>query len=35
LIDQSGNVAWRHGGVIDETSYKALSSEVSRLLAGK
>jgi hypothetical protein len=35
LIDQSGKVAWRNAGALDETSYKALSSEVSRLLAGK
>ena len=33
LIDKNGKVAWRHAGNIDEEQYKALSSEVSRLLA--
>ncbi len=35
LIDQSGKVAWRYAGSLDEEHYKALSSEVSRLLAGQ
>jgi hypothetical protein len=35
LIDQSGKVAWRYTGSLDEAHYKALSSEVWRLLGGK
>jgi hypothetical protein len=35
LIDQNGNVVWLHAGDPDESPYRALSSEVSRLLAGK
>jgi hypothetical protein len=34
LIDQSGRVVWLHAGGLDENAYKALSWEVSRLLAG-
>lgn len=33
LIDQQGRVAWRSAGSLDEQRYRALSSEVSRLLA--
>ena len=33
LIDQSGTVAWRYAGSLDEERYQALSWEVSRLLA--
>ncbi len=35
LIGPSGKVAWRYAGSLDEEPYKALSSEVSRLLAGE
>jgi len=34
LLDGSGRVAWRHAGGLDAQAYHALSSEVSRLLAG-
>ena len=34
LLDASGRVAWRHTGMVDEQAYRALSSEVSRLLPG-
>ena len=34
LIDPNGKVAWRYAGGFDEQPYKALSSQVSRLLAG-
>ena len=34
LLDASGRVAWRHAGAFDAPAYQALSSEVSRLLAG-
>jgi hypothetical protein len=34
LLDASGRVAWRHTGMVDEQVYRALSSEVSRLLPG-
>ena len=34
LIDQGGRCAWRSAEGLDEERYKALSSEVSRLLAG-
>ncbi len=34
LLDASGKVARRHSGGLDEQAYHALSSEVSRLLAG-
>ena len=33
LIDGGGKVAWSYAGSLDETPYRALSSEVSRLLA--
>lgn len=33
LIDPHGRVAWRCAGSLDEQRYKALSSEVSRLLS--
>jgi hypothetical protein len=33
LIDQSGAVAWRYAGNIDEDAYQALSSKVSKLIA--
>lgn len=33
LIDQQGRVAWRIAGSLDEQRYRALSSEVSRLLS--
>ena len=33
LIDQHGRVAWRGAGSLDEQRYRALSSEVSRLLS--
>jgi hypothetical protein len=33
LIDQKGKVAWRYAGGFSEEPYRALSSEVSRLLA--
>jgi hypothetical protein len=35
LIDQRGRVAWRDAGGFVEERYKALSSELLRLLAGK
>ena len=35
LIDGGGKVAWSYAGSLDETPYRALSSEVSRLLAAK
>jgi hypothetical protein len=35
LIDQSGKVAWRHAGNVDEDSYQALSLQLKKLLAGK
>jgi len=34
LLDRSGRVAWRYAGGLDKEAYEALSSEVSRLLAG-
>jgi hypothetical protein len=34
LIDQSGKVAWQYAGGFSQEPYQALSSEVSRLLAG-
>jgi len=34
LIDQHGRCVWRFAGSLDDERYKALSSEVSRLLAG-
>ena len=33
LLGPNGTVAWRHSGSLDEEPYKALSSEVSRLLS--
>jgi len=33
LLDPLGHVAWRHSGSLDDASFRALSSEVSRLLA--
>ena len=33
LIDQQGRVTWRSAGSLDEQRYRALSSEVSRLLS--
>ena len=33
LLDQQGKVVWRHAGNLEEKTYQALSSEVSRLLA--
>ena len=35
LIDQKGNVAWQCAGDFGEAHFQALSSEVSRLLAGE
>ena len=35
LIDQNGTVAWQYAGGFDEEPYRALSSEVSRLLVGE
>ncbi len=35
LIDGGGKVIWHYAGSLDETPYRALSSEVSRLLAAK
>jgi hypothetical protein len=35
LIDQNSKVAWQYAGDFDEEPYKALSSKVSRLLAGE
>jgi len=35
LIDGGGKVIWSYAGSLDETPYRALSSEVSRLLAAK
>lgn len=35
LIDQRGKVAWRHAGGFGEGPFRALSSEVSRVLAGE
>ena len=35
LIDGGGKVVWNYAGSLDETPYRALSSEVSRLLAAK
>ena len=35
LIDQRGKVAWQYAGGFDEEPYRALSSEVSRLLAAE
>lgn len=35
LIDRSGKVVWRHAGDFAEEPYVALSSNVSRLLAGR
>jgi hypothetical protein len=35
LIDGGGKVVWNYAGSLDETPYRALSSEVSRLLASK
>lgn len=35
LIDRGGKVAWRYAGSLDEKPYRALSSEVSRLLAAE
>lgn len=32
LIDQKGNVVWRHGGPFEEGQYNALSEQVRRLL---
>ena len=33
LLDQQWRIVWRHAGNFDEDAYKALSSEVSKLLA--
>ena len=33
LLDQHGKVAWRYAGAFAEDPYKALSSNISRLLA--
>jgi hypothetical protein len=33
LLEQNGKVVWRYAGSLDEEPYKALSSEVSRLLS--
>ena len=35
LIDQNGKVVWRYAGNIDEEPYRALSSQLVKLLAGK
>jgi hypothetical protein len=35
LLDAKGHVAWRHAGSLEEGSYKALTTEVSRILAAK
>jgi hypothetical protein len=35
LIDQSGKIAWKYAGGFGQEPYQALSSEVSRLLAGQ
>lgn len=35
LIDQSGKIVWRYTGSLEKKPYEALSSEVSKLLAGE
>jgi hypothetical protein len=34
LLDKSGRVAWSSAGGVSEQTYRALSTEVSRLLSG-
>ena len=34
LLDKGGAVRWRYSGVLDETAYKSLSSEIKPLLVG-
>ena len=33
LLDQKGNIVWRHAGPFDEASYKALATEVSKVVS--
>jgi hypothetical protein len=33
LLDQKGNIAWRHAGPFEEAKYNALSEQVRRLLS--
>jgi len=35
LLDQKGNVAWRHAGPFEEPPYQALSGRVRELVSGK
>jgi hypothetical protein len=35
LVDQKGNVAWRHAGPFEETSYPALAVEVRKLASAQ
>ena len=33
LLDQKGNIVWRHAGPFDEASYKTLATEVSKVVS--
>ena len=35
LVDQKGNVAWRHAGPFEETSYQSLAQEVRKLASAQ
>jgi hypothetical protein len=35
LLNQQGNVVWRHAGPFEEAPYRALSERVRSLLSGK
>ena len=34
LLDQKGNVAWRHAGPFEEAQYQALAAQVRKLVSG-
>ncbi len=35
LLDQKGNIAWRHAGPFEDSPYQALSGRVRELVSGK
>jgi hypothetical protein len=35
LLDPGGKVVWQHAGAVDDESFRALSSQVTSLLAGR
>jgi len=35
VLDQKGNIAWRHAGPFEEAQYQALSAQVRKLVSGQ